>query len=67
MDRHIVPCDQATAQIYGEIKAGLRKKGRPLPDNDIWIAAQAIQHSGIIVSRDRHFREVEGLQVEALA
>jgi predicted nucleic acid-binding protein len=37
---------------------------RPLPDNDIWIAALAIQHELTLVSRDKHFKEVSGLKVE---
>lgn len=39
-------------------------KGRPIPDNDIWIAALADQHQLILVSRDQHFNEVDGLQIE---
>ena len=37
----ILPCDATTARLYGEIKASLRLKGRPIPENDIWIAAVA--------------------------
>ena len=37
----ILPCDATTARLYGEIKASLRSKGRPIPENDIWIAAVA--------------------------
>ena len=35
----LLDCNQATAKRYGEIKNGLRTKGRPIPENDIWIAA----------------------------
>ena len=35
----VLPCDTATAQQYGDIKNTLRAKGRPIPENDIWIAA----------------------------
>ena len=58
-----VPCDDDTAQIYGEIKTSLRKKGRPIPDNDIWIAASAMQHSLSLVTRDEHFVNVDRLNV----
>jgi tRNA(fMet)-specific endonuclease VapC len=37
----------------------LRAKGRPIPENDIWIAAIAKQHELTLVSRDDHFKEIE--------
>lgn len=61
----ILGCDVDTARAYGEIKNGLRVKGRPLPENDIWIAAIAIQHNLMLVSRDGHFSEIENLKVIA--
>ena len=57
-------CDLETAQWYGIIKNQLRRKGHPIPDNDIWIAAIAMQHGLILVTRDSHFDEVESLQTE---
>jgi tRNA(fMet)-specific endonuclease VapC len=41
----------------------LRLKGRPLPENDIWIAALALQHNLTLVTRDAHFQEVEHLKI----
>jgi tRNA(fMet)-specific endonuclease VapC len=38
----LLDCNQATAQHYGEIKNSLRTKGRPIPENDIWIGAAAM-------------------------
>lgn len=61
----ILTCDLATARHYGKIKHGLRGKGRPIPENDIWIAAVALQYGLTVVSRDQHFREVDGLLVES--
>ena len=58
------PCDLETAQLYGTIRDQLRRKGRPIPDNDIWIAAIALQRGLILVTRDAHFDEVESLQAE---
>ena len=58
----VLECDTETAQQYGDVKNQLRLKGRPLPENDIWIAALALQHSLILVTRDAHFQEVEKLQ-----
>ena len=60
----VFPCDLETAQWYGIIKNQLRRKGRPIPDNDIWIAAIAMQRGLILVTRDAHFDEVESLQTE---
>ena len=60
----VLTCDTETGQYYGEIKNQLRKVGRPVPENDIWIAAFARQHELTLVSRDRHFQEVNDLQLE---
>jgi tRNA(fMet)-specific endonuclease VapC len=56
-------CDLETAQEYGKIKAELRRKGRPLPENDIWIAAIAVQFDLTLISRDDHFREIDDLKL----
>ena len=61
----VLACDAETARQYGEIKNNLRLKGRPLPENDIWIAALGLQHNLILVTRDAHFQEIESLQVLA--
>jgi tRNA(fMet)-specific endonuclease VapC len=61
----ILVCDTATAQYYGEIKNILRAKGRPVPENDVWIAAIAMQYGLPLVSRDAHFREIDDLIVQA--
>ena len=61
--RAILSCDLDVAREYGRLKQRLREKGRPLPENDIWIAATAQHHGMVLVTRDRHFREVEELQV----
>ncbi len=60
----ILSGDSETAKYYGLIKDRLRRKGRPIPDNDIWIAASAMQHNLILFTRDAHFGEVETLQTE---
>lgn len=57
----ILPCDEITGDYYGQIKQQLAAKGRPVPENDIWIAAAAMQHGLTLVTRDRHFREIDGL------
>ncbi len=60
----VLPCDTGTARAYGELKNRLRRKGRPVPDNDIWIAALALQHELTLVPRDQHFQEVDKLVTE---
>jgi tRNA(fMet)-specific endonuclease VapC len=59
----LLPCDETTSQIYGETKTSLRRKGRRIPNNDMWIAASAKQHSLSLVTRDVHLDEVDGLPV----
>jgi tRNA(fMet)-specific endonuclease VapC len=58
----IIECDASTARQYGDVKNKLRIKGRPLPENDVWIAALALQYGLTLVTRDAHFQEVESLQ-----
>jgi len=61
---NVLPCDATTARIYGATRGTLRRGGRPIPENDIWIAAIALQHDLILVSRDSHFEYVESLRLE---
>lgn len=61
----VLGCDTETSRIYGEIKYALSVKGHPIPENDIWIAAIAIQHDLNLISRDAHFKEVDNLKVMA--
>jgi len=62
----VLHCDAATARCYGEAKALLAAKGRPIPENDLWIAALALQHNAIVITRDAHFEQVKSLRVELL-
>jgi tRNA(fMet)-specific endonuclease VapC len=57
--------DDATGREYGRIKTELQQKGRPLPDNDIWLAALARQHDDVLVSRDNHLSFVDGIHWES--
>ena len=62
----VLPCDKECAAFYSAVKFGLRKKGRPIPENDVWIAAIARQHRLSLISRDVHFQEVDELDLELL-
>ena len=59
-----VQIDEETAKRYALILQGLRKRGRPIPTNDIWIAACAMQHGAELVTTDRHFAQVDQIVVE---
>lgn len=59
-----LPADESTAAVYGRIKQVLRARGRPLPDNDLWIAATTIQHGLVLLNRDAHFAEIDELDGE---
>ena len=50
-----------TAESYAAVRLTLRRKGRPIPTNDAWIAALALQHGLPVLSRDAHFDVVDGL------
>ena len=50
-----------TADRYSRIAASLRAKGRPIPTNDVWIAAHAMETGADLVSADSHFEHVEGI------
>lgn len=57
----VLTVDSQTASRYGEIKHALRQAGAPLPENDIWIAALALQHQLVVATRDSHFASVNSL------
>lgn len=61
----VADCDGETAQHYATVKNDLRLKGKPIPENDIWIAALALQHDLVLVTRDAHFGEVPNLALES--
>ena len=50
-----------TSDRYSRIAASLRAKGRPIPTNDIWIAAHTMETGADLVSADRHFEAVDGI------
>jgi tRNA(fMet)-specific endonuclease VapC len=60
-DSIVLPVDETTAETYSAVRDELRRKGKPIPDNDLWIAALARQHDQPVVSCDDHFDFVSGL------
>jgi tRNA(fMet)-specific endonuclease VapC len=62
-----VPIDGAVAEHYGRLFATLRRAGTPVPTNDIWIAAAAIERQAEVLTFDEHFRHFRGLACVILA
>jgi tRNA(fMet)-specific endonuclease VapC len=60
----VIGHNEQTAENYAQIKAGLASKGRPIPENDIWIAAAAMQYGLTLAARDEHFTCIDGLDFE---
>jgi predicted nucleic acid-binding protein len=58
----ILDIDDRSTHSYSTIALELKRKGTPIPTNDLWIAALCRQHSLPLVSRDKHFDSVPGLQ-----
>lgn len=50
-----------TAEQYARLFVQLKRAGTPVPDNDLWIAALALEHDLVLVTRDRHFRHIPQL------
>lgn len=61
----VLNCDARTARRFGEVKNSLRQKGRPIPENDVWIAALCLDHNLTLVSRDIQFEAIDGLQLQS--
>lgn len=61
----VLTVDEGTAAYYATVYRNLRQKGRPIPTNDMWIAASALQHGYALFSHDGHFQAVGGLLVGA--
>ena len=58
---HLLPVTWTTAERYARIYAALRRRGKPIPTNDMWIAAHAMETGAELLSSDTHFQHVEGL------
>lgn len=56
-----VAVGRITADRYSRIAAALRAKGRPIPTNDVWIAAHAMETGADLISADRHFDLIDGI------
>lgn len=61
-----LPLDDVTSERYAVILDYLRKQGTPIPTNDLWIAASAMQHGLTIISGDKHFTLIPHVVVETV-
>jgi len=59
----VAPVTDRTADLYAKVFQALRKEGTPIPQNDMWIAASALEHGADLATRDDHFRHVPMLTV----
>jgi len=59
----VLEAGNETAEIFGKVKNDLKVAGTPLPINDVWIAAHAIETGSVIVTYDTHFLKVSGIRV----
>lgn len=61
----VQPVTEAVAQHYGQIRSAIERRGRPIGNNDLWIAAHARAEGWVLVTNnEREFSRVEGLEVE---
>lgn len=58
----VVPVTAQTADSYALVYSGLRRKGQPIPSNDLWITASALEYGAALLTRDAHFGHVDGLR-----
>ena len=58
----VLSVDEETSKHYAQIRSELKKAGKPIPSNDLWIAALARQHRLPLMSQDAHFDAVPGLK-----
>ena len=59
-----MPVTEETALRYAQVDIYLRKKGRPIPRNAVWIAAVALEHGLHLLTLDVHFREIPLLLIQ---
>ena len=59
----LVPIDEAIAIRYATVRLKLKKIGRPIPENDIWVAATCLELGVPLLTRDGHFDHIRGLEV----
>ena len=59
----VLDVNVTTAEVYAAVRFRLKQSGKPIPENDVWIAALCVQHGLPLATSDDHFGQVEGLDV----
>ena len=59
----ILQVSKETAEIFGTVKHQLKSAGTPIPLNDVWIAAHALENGASLITLDRHFNKVPGIRL----
>jgi tRNA(fMet)-specific endonuclease VapC len=62
-DSILMSIDEAAAIRYAKVRYNLKKKGNPIPENDIWIAALCLEHDVPLLTNDGHFNNIHELEV----
>jgi tRNA(fMet)-specific endonuclease VapC len=62
----LAPIDEQVAHQYARVRLDLKRKGKPIPENDIWIAATALSLGADVLTDDAHFRQVDGLVIQSI-
>jgi tRNA(fMet)-specific endonuclease VapC len=63
----VAAAGEATAECYAAILSALRRAGTPVPTNDLWIAATAMEHGALLLTADAHFEKITQIRVRRLA
>jgi predicted nucleic acid-binding protein len=58
-----LPVSRDTGNCFGRLKSALKAKGKPLPINDVWLAAQCLETGAVLLTYDPHFAAIDGLRV----
>jgi tRNA(fMet)-specific endonuclease VapC len=59
----VVEINQKTSYIFAGIKNYLKTKGKPIPINDVWIAANTFEHEAELITFDKHFQEIPNIKI----
>jgi len=57
----VIQIGEVTADRYSRIVEQLKRQGTPIPTNDLWVAAQTMEHGAELITMDRHFEKISGL------
>jgi len=63
----ILDATMETSEIFAEIKTSLKTAGNPIPINDIWIAAHAVETGSMLITFDAHFKKITGLRIASFS